>query len=144
MGSNLSLVIPAISLAIVALFFMRPGITGFVVAPGGMVSADIKVTTADGVILPEDSIIQISLGERRSSMPISSFIGKSGGQYDLVDGEAPEIGYSGIGYTGNHTYMVPISQFNISREILSGTYRIMVRIIHNGTVISEDVEDVIV
>ncbi len=144
MGRNISLVLPAISIAIVSLFFLRPGITGFVIGPGSMVSADIRVTTAEGVILPKDSIIQVSLGGRYSSMPLSMFIEKSGEPCDLVDGEVPGIGYSGPGYTGNHTYMIPISHFNLSREIGSGTHRIVVKIIHNGTVISEDEEDVIV
>ena len=83
-------------------------------------------------------------GGEASSMPISLFIERSGGPYELVEGEVPEIGYLGPGYTGNHTYMVPIAHFNLSREIGSGTHRIMVKIIHNCTVISEDEENVIV
>jgi hypothetical protein len=77
-------------------------------------------------------------------MPISLFIEKSGGPYDLVEGDVPEIGYSGPGYAGVYTYEVPISQFNLSREIRSGAHRIIVKIIYNGTVISEDEEEVIV
>jgi hypothetical protein len=144
MSRNISLVLPVLSLAIISLVFLRPGITGYVVVPGGMVNADVEVSTADGIVIPLDSTIQVSLGERCSSMPISSFIERSGEPFEISRGEVPVIGYIGPGYTGNYTYRMPISHFNLSLEIGPGIHRIWVRIIYNGTVISEDEEEVLV
>ncbi len=136
MGEKISFVLPVLSIAILSLFFLRPGITGFVIAPARVLNADIEVTTAEGVILPADSVIEVSVAGKNSSMPISVFIERSGGPYELVRGEVPEIGYSGPGYTGNHTYTVPVADFNLSMEMGRGMHVISVSITRNGTAIS--------
>jgi hypothetical protein len=144
MGAKISLTLPVLSVAILFLVFIRPEITGFVVAPDNVLRADIKVTTADGVILPADSEIEVSIGDLASSMPVSLFIQKSGGHYELVEGEVPELGYRGPGYAGNHTYILPISDFNLSGRVGQGMHIIRVEITYKGTIISENEREVLV
>lgn len=143
MSEKISLVLPVLSAAIISLIFIRPEITGFVVGAGNVLYADIKVTTADGVILPALSIIEVSLGGEASSMPVSLFIEKSGKPYEFVEGKVPEIDYAGFGYTGNYTYIVPISEFNLSGMVEPGRHVIRVRISYNRTVISESEREIL-
>lgn len=133
---KISILLPVLSIVVVALVFMRPEITGMVTAPVNVLRAEIKVTTADGVILPRESVIELNIGNESSGMPISLFIEKSGVAYELAEGEVPEIGYSGLGYTGNHTYTVPISEFNISRRVGIGRSEIRVEITYDGSLVS--------
>ena len=144
MDSRLSFVVPAISAAIIALVLMRPEITGFAVSPGGIMQAGIMVATAEGVILPRDSVVTISIDEEEASMPVSAFISKSARPYELVEGEVPEIGYEGLGYTGNHTYMVQLSEFDLARDLQPGTHTLTVKITYKGVVISASEREIVV
>jgi hypothetical protein len=144
MVRNISLLLPALSLAVVLLVSMRPEITGMSVATGGVVEAGVRLKTAEGVVLPAGAEISVSAGGESSSMGASEFIEASGGAYELSDGEAPAIGYSGEGYTGNHTYTVPLSAFGISRRLPEGKHTLRVTVAYGGEVITEAEEEVTV
>ena len=144
MVNNVSVVIPVISAALLLMFLIRPEITGLAVVPGGVLQADIEVTTAEGVILPSPSLVEVNVGVEVSSMQIEAFISKSGQPYEIVDGEVPEIGYTGPGYTGNHTYSVPISEFGLGRKVRPGRHALGVKIIYDGVVISRSEREIVV
>ena len=144
MHGKFFILLPVMSAALIFLIFARPEITGFAVAPAGIVNADIKVTTADGVVIPVDSVVEARIGDEVSSMPVSVFISKSGEPYELSEGHVPEIYYTGPGYTGNHTYIVPISVFNLTRKLNRGVNMLNVKIIYNGLVVSETETEVII
>ena len=120
MSNRISIILPVISIALIYVLLARPEITGFVTAPGNILGAEIKVSTAEGVILPAGSVVKIELGDEASAMPLDIFIDKSGSPYELVRGEVQEIDYTGYGYTGNYSYVVPISEFNLSGNIQKG------------------------
>ncbi|MBN2330687.1 MAG: hypothetical protein JXC85_02630 [Candidatus Aenigmarchaeota archaeon] len=144
MTRNVSVVLPVISLAILSLFWLRPGITGFAVGAGSVIDADVKVTIGEGVIIPVNSTVEVVLGGGSSTMPFSRFVESSGAPFEIVSGEVPEIGYRGPGYAGNHMYMIPVSHFNLSREVGAGTHLIKVRLLFDDALLSEGEEEVIV
>jgi len=144
MKEKISVLLPVLTITALLVIFARPQITGFVVGPGSVLSADIKITTAEGVILPADSVVTATLSEESSSMPVSMFVSKSGGAYEFVNGNVPELGYDGWGYTGNHTYIVPLSEFNLTRALPGGEHSIGVKIEYNGYLISSTEERVVV
>ena len=144
MVDNVSVVIPVISAAMLLLVLIRPEITGLAVAPGDVLQAGIQVTTAEGVILPSTSLVEVNVGGEVSSMPIGAFISKSGEPYEIADGEVPEIGYIGPGYTGNYTYTVPISEFGLGRKVQPGRHVLGVKIIYDGVVISRSEREIVV
>ena len=144
MKEKISILLPVLTITVLFVLFARPQMTGFLVGPESVVSADIKITTAGGVILPADSLVTVTLGEEASSMPISLFIQKSGGTFEFVRGSVPELGYEGWGYTGNHTYIVPLSEFNMTRAVGPGEHSIGVKIEYSGHLISSTEEKVLV
>ena len=144
---RVSIILPVLSITLVFVFLARPGITGFAVGQGvagNSVNAEIRVTTAEGVFLPAGSLIEVGIGEEVSSMPLARFIEISGAPYELAVGGTPEISYSGPGYTGNHTYAVQLSEFKMDRPLGEGLHAIKVRVVYNGTVISQGEKDVLV
>jgi hypothetical protein len=138
MRKKISIALPVITIAVLFLFLLRPEMTGFVTITGDVPEAKIKVTITEGVFIPENSTVYVITGQEISGMPISVFIEKSSEPHDLVEGQVPEIGYKGLGYTGNHNYIVPISEFNLSDKI-KGENIIEVKILYNGFVLSRNV-----
>jgi hypothetical protein len=143
MEQRVFVIIPIISAALLFLVILRPGITGFIVMGSDVVDASIRISTADGVILPKESVVEVSIGDRTASMPVEDFISGSGKAYELIEGDTPELHYSGLGYSGNHTYVLPLSDFNISREIGKGPSVLWVRLYYRDYLISEDREEVL-
>jgi hypothetical protein len=143
-SSRISILLPVLSTALVLVVLARPEITGLVTAPAKVIDAEIVITTAGGVILPGGAEIHVSLGGESSVMTVSEFIERSGQEGEIAEGEVPEIGYKGTGYTGNHSYAVPLSEFNISRNVGAGTSKISVEITFNGMAFSGAETEIVV
>jgi len=136
MTSKISLLLPVLSLALLWAALTRPEFTGLVTGASGNVRGmDVLLETAEGTILPEDSVIEVSIGGQSRSMPVKAFISESGGAFELAEGANPDAGYVGPGYTGNHAYLVPAPAFNFS-GFPRGVHPALVRVHYNGTVMA--------
>ena len=131
MTRKISLLLPVLSLALLWAALSRPEITGLVTgATGSVRGMDVVLETAEGTLLPEDSVIEVRIGEQSRSMPVKAFISESGGSFELAEGANHEAGY-----TGNHTYLVPAVAFNFS-GLPRGSHAAHVSVLYNGTVLA--------
>ena len=139
MDNVLPYALPVITMLALLLAFGLPGgMTGMVAGPGhgANVAAKAVVYTLEGQVLPAGSIVTVRLGGRSASMNASEFIVRSGGSYELAEGSLDSIGYRGRGYTGNHSYVVGVSGFNISTIFPPGNYTLAVEVSYEGKIIS--------
>lgn len=125
---------------------VNPNITGYVVGgdreTNDFVNATINIFTSEGVVLPADATIIVYLDDRSASMSVDRFIKLTGGRYDYRDGELPQINYSGLGYTGNHNYLLKLSDFGLGEVSFRSSHDLKVIVIYNGKVISESSDNV--
>ena len=135
MESRVSLLLPLVSVALLAAFSMGPELTGFAVAGGDGEKAMISVSTAEGVILPPQTNISVASGGCSGSLKLEEFISMTEEYFEIADGFQEELDYRGPGYTGNHTYKLPITAFfNLPCRKYG---EISVEVSYNGTLISE-------
>ena len=134
-------ILPVVSIALIAsIVFARPDLTGFVVSEGEIstvkyVDAQIRVSIKDGII-PEGSFVSVSLANRTSNMTMEEFIGKSGEEYDLVEGSVPEISYEGPGFLGPAEYTVDLDEFDLKVPLTEGSYVLSNSVYYEGTLLS--------
>lgn len=103
--------LPIASIFIIAGFLIsNPSITGFAVRENDY-NMMIKISTYDFAVVPEDSVVQVSINDISSQKTFKEFIELSKGEYELIDGKFENINYEGMGYSGNHDYFLPISEF---------------------------------
>jgi len=137
----ISILVPTFSvLLVVAVYFLlEPSTTGLVVygpeEATKLVNADVTLSTKKGEIIPPGALVQIWIDGNKASMTIKDFIFKTGKEYSLDNGEL--FGYTGKGFTGDHTYTLTLSDFPIDRNIEKGEHRFITRIIYRNQVLYE-------
>jgi hypothetical protein len=135
------LIMPVLSVVMVAVLLSRPDITGLAVAkPSGAgaseISANITVIIPEDGFVPEGSEVLIYLDDREASMGIADFINKSGASYDRGLGKIQSIGYEGYGFTGAHSYVLGISDFGIGASVEPGSHSLVVLVLYGKNIIS--------
>lgn len=132
-------ILPIISVLAVLVLVLNPDITGFMVAEPSerQVFADISVSINEDGFIPEDSIITVYLGKRKSSMDFKEFVKKTGKGYNWIKSEIPQMGYEGYGYGGIYTYSIDINEFDIDTILRSGEYELVIEVSRENYVISE-------
>ncbi len=140
-------VFPIISIFIIVALFLNPGITGLITGTGGSseikhLSAKVRITVSENII-PEGSVVTVSLGDQSSGMPIKEFIERSGEEYEFKYGQIPEIGYEGYGYAEGH-YTLDLSEFDLDLDLEPGEYTLVTEISHENLVLSNTAEEILV
>ena len=126
MKKFLPYVLPVLTIVIISsILFINPTITGFAVAN----QFNIEVSTSNGFFVPEDSLVVVSLNNKKTEMPIEEFISKSGGKYELTDD----------GFTGDYTYLLNLDEFGL--EFDEGI--LIVEVMHDGNLISHYEKEII-
>ncbi|MBI2140310.1 hypothetical protein HYU14_05270 [Candidatus Woesearchaeota archaeon] len=146
----LSYLIPLLSISILLGYaaFTSPTITGFAVqnVTEGLRELEANVvleTTADEV-LPESTKVSVMLDKETAFMNLYDFIKRTGMPYTYSEGNISSIGYAGKGFTGNYTYILPLSEFNIFRMVKPGEHHLSVQLVYLNHVLFERSEDVAV
>ncbi len=140
-------VFPIISIFIIVALFLNPDITGLIIGTEGSseikhLSAKVRITVSD-IIIPEGSVVTVSLGNQSSSMPIKEFIEKSGEEYEFKYDQIPEIGYEGYGYAEGH-YTLDLSEFDLDLDLEPGEYTLVTEISYENFVLSNTAEEILV
>lgn len=129
--------LPLVTILVVAGFLLfDPGITGFAIQDQDY-DATIKISTHEFIVVPEDTVVEVSLDDISSTMTFKEFIEKTNVEYELVEGSFKDIDYSGYGYSGRHEYFLPISEFGFDSIEEAETLRVKVR--YRNYLISESV-----
>jgi hypothetical protein len=139
----LSILIPAISILIIIASFLliKPQVTGLAIySPENiekLVNADVILKTKANEVIPPDAIVQVNLDNRKAEMTINDFIMRTGTKFEVKQGELPEFDFYGDGFSGNHTYNLSLSTFDIDRNIGKGEHRFIIRIIYHNKILYE-------
>jgi len=141
-------IFPIVSIFLILALFLNPGMTGMIVGTGvpseiKHLSAQVKITIRENII-PEDSVVTVSLDDQTSSMSIKEFIEKSGEEYELKEGEIPEIGYEGYGYAGEDPFLLDLSKFGLDLDLEPGEYTLLTEISYENFVISSISEEIVI
>ena len=137
----ISVIIPVISVLLIAsvYFIMEPETTGLVVNEANqsnrLVDADVILSTKVNEVIPPNAIVEITLDNNKGEMTISDFIKRTGKEYKIENGELPDFGFYGAGFTGNFVYNLSLSEFNINRNIGVGQHVFITRIKYRGNVL---------
>ena len=140
------------SLAIIASFlvFTKPATVGFTVVDanitplGQTIDADVSLITNPNELMPETVEIAITLDDRTASMTIKEFIEKTGQEFSYQQGKMEQLNYEGYGYTGNYTYKLPLSAFNLDRNVKPGSHVLKTQIKYNNLILFERENPVVI
>ncbi len=145
---SVALPICSVFILLSAFYFLKPGVTGLAVynpnSTQQQVDAEVAFSTHQGEIIPANAVIEVWLDDQRSAMSVQQFIEKSGTAYELAEGVHEEIGFSGVGYTGDYTYVLSLSDFSLDRSIDSGDHTFTTKIMYQGKVLYERSNGVII
>ncbi|MBR9699550.1 hypothetical protein GOV09_03795 [Candidatus Woesearchaeota archaeon] len=138
----ISMALPIISILIffAAALLMKPTTTGLaILQPEGLqeVDAAISLKTTSEEIIPLKAIVEIELDDQMASLTVESFIQKTNQPYEIASGELLAAKYQGLGFTGDFTYTLPLSEFDINRLIAPGPHTIKTRILYNRILLFE-------
>jgi hypothetical protein len=141
-------IFPVVSIFLILALFLNTDMTGMIVGRGVSseikhLSAQVRIAIRENII-PEDSVVTVSLGNQTSSMPLKEFIEKSGEEYELKEGEIPEIGYEGYGYAGEDPFLLDLSEFGLDLDLEAGEYTLVTEISYGNFVISSTAEEIII
>ena len=73
--------------------------------------------------------------DRNAMMTAKEFITKSGKEFQRIEGELTRINYKGFGYTGNNTYKLNVTDFEINTTVKKGEHKIVTEIIHGDLIL---------
>jgi hypothetical protein len=135
-------ILPVVSFFAVLVLFLRPDITGFMVAgpQKSEISAYISVSiNQDGFVI-EDSVVTIYLDDRKAEMAFGDFVSRTGTVYERVWAEVPETGYEGYGYGGTHAYSLDISEFGLDTVVERGVHELRIKVSYGDHVFSDTTE----
>ncbi|MBT3691282.1 hypothetical protein HOG16_03515 [Candidatus Woesearchaeota archaeon] len=103
-------IVPVISvLLILSILLIDPEFTGLAVFENDEVM--IQLNTFKDLVLPENAELEVSIENVSSRLTIKEFIEKTGEEFELVEGKIESLSFEGMGYTGNQTYYLPLSEF---------------------------------
>ncbi len=127
--------IPALSIAFLAIFFLGGNITGLVTFDPA-VNANILLSTTEDDVLPGDAIIKINFADQSEELTAEEFILKTKMPYERRMGKLERIGYIGEGFTGDYAYSLPLENLGFSTQLSPGEYIIKVIVAYHDTLIS--------
>jgi|GEM_PF-5974910 len=139
-------IFPVMSLIIVLVLALQLDITGMITGVPDVnkqLSARVSIKVSEGMI-PEDSVVTVSLENQTSTMPLKEFIERSGSEYELEEGEIPEIGYNGYGYSGEDPFLLELSEFGLDLDLGPGEYTLITEIMYENFVISSTSEEILI
>jgi hypothetical protein len=103
-------IVPIVSvLLILSILLIDPEFTGLAVFENKEVM--IELNTFKDLVLPGNAELEVTIENKSSRLTIKEFIEKTGEEFELVEGSIDSIGFEGMGYTGNETYYLPLSEF---------------------------------
>jgi hypothetical protein len=126
--------LPIISILVIfGVLMFNPNITGFAVKDYDI---EIKISTYPNLVVPEDTIVEVTLDGVSKTMTFKEFIDKTGDEYRLVEGSFEDINYQGKGYSGRYDYYLSAKEFGFENlEVKTLT----VRVSYENYLISESV-----
>ncbi|RMF54328.1 hypothetical protein D6745_05695 [Candidatus Woesearchaeota archaeon] len=129
--------VPLLSVIILGIIFImnEPKLTGMVVYRD-VADFNVSVSTAEGELLPEGTMIVVRIDNHTAEMPLKDFINKSGGVFQREYGSSSVVDYTGWGYIGNHTYTLSIQEFNMTPFLNAGSHTAFIALEYNGETIS--------
>lgn len=145
---KINYLLPIISILLVAgfLIYSKPGITGQLILDPGkrIIDADVVLTTRSSELVPENAEIVVAIDNQQRNMSIKDFISKTGSDFIYETKKEPKLDYEGYGYTGNFTYRLNISQFNLNLTVKPGEHSIKTQIVFYNRTLYEKVEKVMI
>ena len=104
--------LPVVTLIVVAIIaFSGNGITGL--AAFQAKEPEVKINLQRGIVVPSDTLIQVSLNDQTKELTLKEFIEMTGKDYVYTEGNYEEIDYIGLGYTGPFEYSLRLSDLNL-------------------------------
>jgi hypothetical protein len=131
--------LPIVTIVIViSVISFNPSITGFSVRDSKyQVSGKVVVFTDSSVVIPKNSIVEVSIDNKTESISLSDFIIKNGSWYEEKTGNYPNISYYGLGYSGTHSYSLDLKDFNFGVFDSKDKYNLRVRVLYGDNILSE-------
>jgi len=120
--------------------FINPEITGFATVNQVKISSDIRVRLDPDVVMPEDSIVVVSIDGKESTLTLDEFVKKTGQEFKYEQGNFPELGYTGLGYTGDYTYILTLDDFNLGLVDPKNEYLLEIDVKYRDYLISHSEE----
>jgi len=127
--------VPALSIAFLAIFFLGGNITGLVTFDPA-VQANILLTTTEDDVLPGDAIIQVDFAGQSKSFAAEDFIMETGMPYERRAGKFGRIGYAGEGFTGEYVYSLSLDDLGFSTQVPEGEHTLKITVHYKDTFIS--------
>ena len=124
----------------IAYAFINPEITGFATVNQVKISSDIRVRLDPDVVMPEDSIVVVSIDGKESTLTLDEFVKKTGQEFKYEQGSFPELGYTGLGYTGNYNYILTLDDFNLGLVDPKNEYLLEIDVKYRDYLISHSEE----
>ncbi len=140
--------VPLVSILVLlsALYFLQPSATGLAVYSDvgeKEINADVTLTTKEGEVLPKDAIIEAEVDSQKASMTVQEFILKTGQPYEAKRGNFSSM-YYGEGFSGNHQYILALSDFVLNRNIGRGEHTLRTRILYRNKVLYEKENKIVI
>ena len=128
--------LPVVTLIVVGvLVFSNEEVTGLAVFQEE--ELEVKINLHRGIVVPPDTLIQVSLDDEVVQLTLQEFIQKTGQDYAFVFGSYKEINYLGPGFTGPFEYKLRLSDLDLGEE---GLMKIVIT--YNGFEIWRDERNV--
>ncbi|MDO8555655.1 MAG: hypothetical protein Q7R96_00595 [Nanoarchaeota archaeon] len=134
--------LPLLSISLFILFLLGGNITGLVTLNQKEIQANIILTTTEDDVLPGEAIITMTIADYSASKTIKEFITITQQPYTERYGQLKQINYTGQGYSGEHTYTLPLTTFNPPTNLATGTYQLTTTITYKETTISTNTEEI--
>ena len=117
---------------------INPSITGFATKQNNdIVNAKIRIFTDSNRVIPQDSIVQVTLDNKISEMTIIEFIEKTNMPYEIKNGIFDEINYKGEGYTGYYNYVLDLKEFDLGEVQEKSEHLLKIKVYYQDKTISE-------
>ena len=128
--------LPVVSVFIIGGFLIfNPSITGFITKDIENIPK-VNVETRDDLVIPEDSLVVVSLDETKKSLALKEFIKKTQKEYKIQKGRLDFINYEGLGYTGNYKYSLDLLELGFEKEDVETFKVLKIEIFYRDNLIS--------
>ncbi len=155
---NVFLVFVLIILLVGSVFLLRDNYFGFSVldfgvhkhSPGDDLSGEVRLVLEAGEFIPVGSLIEVSLEDQSSSLPLGDLIQQSDSSLEVTEGNYSlnnvPLNGSGSGYAINsdREMVVNLSEFALTVPVEEGTYTLSIILKYLDTVLVRSGEEVVV
>jgi len=128
MNKFMPYLLPVFTLIIGVVYFLGPGVTGFVVVELG---ADVRLEV--GGFLPKNAVVVVSLDGVEKRIRVDDFIVKTGEKFEMEK----------EGFVGNYIYSLDISEFGLNTVLEEGNHVLKVSVVNACTDDVEGCEEVL-